>query len=307
MPSASSGPRMTYQSEEGPLLHAMTMLAFALHIGGGTIGLASGLVAAIARKGGHLHRKAEGVFLVSMLVMATFAIYLAVAVADQIVNVFLGTLAIYLVETAWTTIRRKEGTSGRSDKLALLVVLCLCAPFAILAFQLATGLALLFTSVVPFKGLVLIAIYLFTSVLALAAIGDARVVLAGGISGGPRIARHLWRMCLGLTLALGSFFTNALPRLLPGPMHVTTMYFVPQLLALGFLIYWMIRVRFTGCANCDAVASPARLAAAGFSIPGRRHRPYGSRPVLKGAIVDHLLPNTVSERAMVPAVEGNPR
>ncbi len=92
----------------------------------------------------------------------------------------------------------------------------------------------------------LIAIYVFTSVLACAAIGDARMVLAGGISGRPRIARHLWRMCLGLTLAAGSFFTNVLSRLLPGPVHVTDIFFVPQLLVLGFLIFWLIRVRFAG-------------------------------------------------------------
>jgi hypothetical protein len=98
---------------------------------------------------------------------------------------------------------------------------------------------------VPFEGPVLIAIYLFTCVLALAAIGDARLVLGGGLSGAQRIARHLWRMCLGLTLAAGSFFTNALPRLLPPPvMHITPIFFVPQLLVLGFLVFWIIRVLF---------------------------------------------------------------
>jgi hypothetical protein len=237
---------MIFQSAQSLLLRDMTGLAYVLHIGGGTIGLASGLVAAFARKGGYLHRRAGTVFAVSMLVMATLAAYLAVAVPGQIVNLFIGTFAFYLVATAWMTVRRREGTTGPFEKIALFVALCLCAPFAILAFQLATGLAPFFKSAVPFEGPVLIAIYSFTSVLAIAAIGDAKVVLAGGISGAPRIARHLWRMCLGLTLAMGSFFTNALPRLLPGPVHVTSIFFLPQFLVLGFLIFWMIRVRFTG-------------------------------------------------------------
>ena len=43
------------------------------------------------------------------------------------------------------------------------------------------------------------------------AIGDAKLVLAGGISGARRIGRHLWRMCLGITLAAGSAFTNGFP------------------------------------------------------------------------------------------------
>jgi hypothetical protein len=92
----------------------------------------------------------------------------------------------------------------------------------------------------------LIAIYSFTAVLALAVIGDSRVVLGGGISGAPRIARHLWRMCLGLTLATGSAFTNGFARLLPGPYHVPEAFFYPQFLPLALLVFWMIRVRFTG-------------------------------------------------------------
>ncbi|MEI9932007.1 MAG: hypothetical protein WDM89_16075 [Rhizomicrobium sp.] len=62
---------------------------------------------------------------------------------------------------------------------------------------------------------IVIAITGFAVVLAIAAIGDIKTMFAGGISGAPRIARHLWRMCLGLTLATGSAFTNGFARLLP--------------------------------------------------------------------------------------------
>ena len=97
----------------------------------------------------------------------------------------------------------------------------------------------------PFKGPVLIAIYGFTSVLAIAAIGDPMLVTAGALSGVSRISRHLWRMCLGLTFAAGSGFTNGLARLLPGPYHVPTAFFFPQFIPLGLLIFWLIRVRST--------------------------------------------------------------
>jgi hypothetical protein len=192
-----------------------------------------------------------------MLVMATFAIVLAVAIPGQIVNLFIGTFAFYLVATAWLTVRRKEGTVGLAEKIALLVIVCLCAPFAILSVQLAAGLAPLFKSAVPLKGPVLIAIYSFTAVIAIAAIADARVVIAGGISGPRRIARHLWRMCLGLTLAAGSAFTNGLPRLLPGPMHVTPIFFLPQFVPLALLIFWMIRVRFTSWSQNNMIKGVA--------------------------------------------------
>ena len=228
------------------MFHALTLLAFGLHIGAGTLALVSGTVAAFAAKGGRLHRAAGTVFFASMLVMAMFAAYLAVVMPNQLVNVFIATFTLYLVTTAWMTVRRKEGSIGFPEWIALLVALILCAPFAILSFQLATGLTPLFKSAVAFKGPVLIAIYSFTTVLAIAAISDAKVVFSGGIAGAPRIARHLWRMCLGLTLAAGSAFTNGLARFLPGPYHVPTVFFLPQFLPLILLVFWMIRVRLTG-------------------------------------------------------------
>ena len=228
------------------LFHGMTMLAYVLHVGGGTVGLVAGFIAIFAPKGGPLHRAAGTVFFVSMLVMAAFAAYLAVVEPGQIENLFGGFFAFYLVMTGWLTVRRTGGAIGFPEKLAFGVVLLLFVPFAILSFQLATGLPLFFKSAVPMKGPVLIAMYVFTLVIAIAAISDAKVVFAGGISGAPRIARHLWRMCLGLMMATGSAFTNGLPRLLPGPMHVTTIYFLPQFVPLALLIFWMIRVRFTG-------------------------------------------------------------
>jgi len=217
-----------------------------LHIGGGTVALVSGAIAIFAPKGGPLHRAAGTVFVASMLVMAAFAAYLAVVEPGQIENLFGGSFAFYLVATAWLTVRRPDGAIGLPEKIAFAVVLCLFVPFAILSFQLATGMPLFFKSAVPIEGPVLIAMYVFTFVIAIAAVSDTKVIFAGGISGAPRIARHLWRMCLGLMMATGSAFTNGLPRLLPGPMHVTTIFFLPQFVPLALLIFWMIRVRFTG-------------------------------------------------------------
>jgi hypothetical protein len=224
-------------------LHAATMFAFVMHVGGGALALVSGTLAAIARKGGRLHRAAGAVFAGAMLVMATFAAYLAVAMPDQLVNLVIGAFTFYLVATAWLTVRRTPGAVGRAEKVALFIILGLCAPFVTLSFQLATGMTPFLKSAVPLEGPVLIAIYSFTGVVLVAAVADAKVILSGGVSGAPRIARHLWRMCLGLTLAAGSAFTNGLPRLLPGPMHVPPAFFLPQFLPLGLLVFWMIRVR----------------------------------------------------------------
>jgi uncharacterized membrane protein len=224
----------------------MTFLAFVIHIGAGAIALLAGVVAISVRKGGRLHRRAGTVFVVSMLVMAAFACYLAIVMPGQLANVLISIFALYFVATAWLAVWRTAGRTGLPEKIALGASICLCIPFVILALQLAIGATPMFKSAVPLKGPVLVAIYGFTILLVLAAAGDARVVWAGGISGVARISRHLWRMCLGLTLALGSGFTNGFARLLPGPYHVPTSFFLPQFIPLVLAIFWLIRVRLSG-------------------------------------------------------------
>jgi hypothetical protein len=240
----------------------VTKLALILHVIAGTIALFAGIVAMSSRKGAGAHRASGTVFFVSMLVMAVFADYLAVAIPEQIPNLFIGTFTIYLVATAWLTVRRK-GAVGIPEKIALVVVLCLCAPFAILSFQLATGLEPSFKSAVPIEGPVRVALYSFTFLVTMAAIGDARLIRAGGVTGTRRIGRHLWRMCLGLTLAAGSAFTTGLPRLLPNTVYVPLIFlFIPQLSSLVWLIFWMIRVRFTGWYK-DLMASKSTFGVVG--------------------------------------------
>jgi hypothetical protein len=60
------------------------------------------MVALFTSKGGRLHRIAGTIFFAAMLVMAAFALYLAVTIPDP-VDVFIA----YLVVTAWITVRRR--------------------------------------------------------------------------------------------------------------------------------------------------------------------------------------------------------
>jgi uncharacterized membrane protein len=217
------------------VLTALVTLAFTLHIAGGATALLCGIAAVAAPKGGPLHRRAGNLFFASMLVMAVFAAVLAVVRPGQIINLFIAGFTLYLVATAWLTARRPEGTAGAAEKAALASALMLCAPFALVMFQLATGITL-FKSAFAIEGPILIALVTFAAIIALAAAGDARVVLSGGLSGRSRIARHLWRMCVGLGLATGSAFTNGFARLLP------PLFFLPQFIPLIVLLYWMARV-----------------------------------------------------------------
>jgi uncharacterized membrane protein len=247
------------------VLTALVTLVFALHISGGALALLSGILAIAAPKGGRLHRLAGNVFFASMLIMAAFAAVLAVIRPGQIINLFIAGFTLYLVATAWLTARRPDGSAGAAEKAALAAALILCAPFALVMFQLATGVAV-FKSAFAIKGPILIALVTFSGIMALAAAGDACVVLSGGLSGRSRIARHLWRMCVGLGLASGSAFTNGFARLLPGPYHVPPLFFLPQFIPMVLLIYWMARVWLSDAGDLKPTprggktGSPARAA-----------------------------------------------
>jgi hypothetical protein len=68
------------------------------------------------------------------------------------------------------------------------------------------------------------------------------MLMRGGISGTPRIARHLWRMCFGLFIATGSFFLGQ-QQVFPLPIRKRYILAPLAILPLVLLIYWLVRVR----------------------------------------------------------------
>jgi len=83
------------------------------------------------------------------------------------------------------------------------------------------------------------------SVLLLAAAGDVRMLLRGGVLGTQRIVRHLWRMSFGLFIATGSFFLGQAVKVFPFLANQTNLLIIPAVLPLLLLVFWLFRVRFT--------------------------------------------------------------
>jgi divalent metal cation (Fe/Co/Zn/Cd) transporter len=81
--------------------------------------------------------------------------------------------------------------------------------------------------------------------VALAAVGDVRVMRAGPLKGGKRLGRHLWRMCFALFIAAGSFFSirERVARILPEPFTTGPMHALPVALVFVAMFYWLWRVR----------------------------------------------------------------
>ena len=80
----------------------------------------------------------------------------------------------------------------------------------------------------------------FGSTALLAAVTDLRVILAGGITGSARIARHLWRMCSALFIAVSSFFLGQ-SQLVPQALRDYNLEVIPPLLVALALIYWLTK------------------------------------------------------------------
>ena len=207
-----------------------------IHIGAGTIGLLSGAAALFLRKGSGPHRAAGTIFTVSMLCMAASAALLAYRIQEW--SNFLGGLTtIYVVTTAWMTIRRREGESGRFEVVAFL------AAMAGSAGNLAFGLAAANSETGLVDGFPPGHYYFFATLMAVFAAGDLRLILRGGIVGAQRVARHLWRMCYAVFVAAGSLFLGQM-QVFPEFVRETYILFVLPLVPLVLMVYWLIRVSF---------------------------------------------------------------
>jgi hypothetical protein len=208
-----------------------------VHIGAGLLGILSGTAALAFRKGSPRHALAGKLFVGSMLTMAAAAVYLAI-LKHETPNILAGILAFYLVTSGWLTVRRGGGVTSRFDWGVLLI------PLAGGSWVWFVGLEKLFSRTPPNDGVPIGMDFFIGSVMLLAAAGDIRVMVRGGLSGAKRLTRHLWRMCFGLFIATGSFFLGqqqVFPAVLRGSILLTILGLFPLVL----LIFWLFRVRFT--------------------------------------------------------------
>ena len=210
-----------------------------LHICGGAAGLAFGTAAIFFRKGTRGHRLAGNAFLVAMLTMGATAAYLG--------NVVGGLLACYLVTTAWLTARRRKGELRFFAWGGFL--------FALATGSLLTihGARLVTKAVAPTPGVPTGMIFLLAFVALASAAGDLRL-LVRGISGRQRIVRHLWRMCFSFFIATGSFFLGQ-QQVFPRAWRGSAVWFIPALMPLAAMSYWLIRIRLTNAPRWKSIFS----------------------------------------------------
>ena len=205
-----------------------------VHIAGGIVGILSGTAAMSFRKGSPRHALAGKVFVAAMLTNASAAVYLAV-LKHQTNNIGGGILTFYLILTAWLTARRRDGETRVYDWLALLF------PVVLGVLTWMNGIRVLRSGASSEDGVPVGMMFFMGTVMLLAAAGDVRMLLRGGVLGAKRIVRHLWRMCFGLFIATGSFFLGQ-QQVFPAWLRGSPVLFIPALLPLVLLIFWVFRV-----------------------------------------------------------------
>jgi uncharacterized membrane protein len=219
--------RLTLSTSTG-----LPFLVLAFHVATGIIALVAGFLAVAVRKGGAWHRRSGIVFVYAMLATGITAMGVALYEGKPAG----GVVIVYFVLTAWTAVRALPGAGRRVD----VVLMVLAAALA--AGEYVRGFTALGQPGNQIGGVPAGMMFFMATILLLAAIGDARMIRAGGIQGTRRIARHLWRMCFGLFIASGSFFLGQM-QFIPEPIRIVPLLFALGVGPLVVLLYWMWRVR----------------------------------------------------------------
>ena len=214
-----------------------------IHVVAGALAVVFGFTALFVKKGGTIHRRSGMLFVYAMLVMGTTASILEFFRSAAATNLVAAILSLYFVGTALTTVRPPSRWTRAINIAALIVAVGLALAALVGGVQKVSNPGLS-PGGVPFRTIGVMSFVLAT-VLTLAALGDVRIMRRGMPKGGPRLARHLWRMCFALFIAAGSFFSirERVAKILPefftsGPMRA-----LPILVLFGMMFYWLWKVR----------------------------------------------------------------
>ena len=210
-----------------------------IHIVAGGLAIILGAVALLASKGATLHRRSGLLFVYAMLTMGMSGSVMALRQSLTNANVLGGFMSAYFVITALTTVRPVSAWTRRLDAGALVVALALAL------IEIGLGFKALASPHGTINGVPFFMLFFLATITMMAAAGDVRVMRAGALRGGPRLARHLWRMCFALFIAAGSFFSirARVAKILPEPFTTPAMRALPVALVFVAMFYWLWRVR----------------------------------------------------------------
>ena len=206
-----------------------------VHVATGVLAILAGFTALFAPKGMALHRCAGKLFAISMGATGVSAAWLGY-LTDDMNDVIGGVMTVYLVATGWMAAVRKDGECGTFEWAAAVFALLGTAGSFLVAFETERNGA---------SGLGAGPAFIFAAVIGYAALLDISLILRRGLAGRHRIARHLWRMCLAMFVATGSFFLGQMD-VFPAALRKIEILAAPIVLVIGSMVFWQFRVLLTG-------------------------------------------------------------
>lgn len=216
-------------------------LILLVHVSLGTVAIAAGAGALLATKGGPLHRRSGTLFALTMGTASLLGAILGLmAPAEYYITFHAGLLGLTLIAGSWLTVR----LPGRHRGIAMSIIsLINLANLGGLVFAGAQAAGMPDGRWLGFAA----EDYLFLAgMTGFAAIGDLTLVFRKTLSDRHRIARHLWRMCLGFFIAAGSAFTGPGAEVFPDMVQRSGLLALPELLIFLALLFWLIRTWWKG-------------------------------------------------------------
>ncbi|MEO7383912.1 MAG: hypothetical protein ABIU18_03175 [Novosphingobium sp.] len=210
-----------------------------LHVVAGTAAVLAGTIALGAAKGSVAHRRAGRIFCYSMLGSAGPGALLGlINYEDLLITFYAGIFACYLVASGWATLRRSAWLVRWFEAGGLALAL------AITAGLLLTGFAAMGSPTGRAYGFAADDYFLLSIMAGVAAAGDLNMLLRAELGAHQRIARHVWRMGLGLFIAAGSLFTGPGAQAFPAALRQSGLLALPELLIALLLGYWLVKLRW---------------------------------------------------------------
>lgn len=213
-------------------------LIMAAHVAPGVLAVAAGATALAAPKGRPAHIQAGRLFVVAMGLTSAVGAALGLIRFDTFYITFhAGVLALCLLASGWLTARARSGRLGPASAIAGAINLINVGGLVLIG-----GLAA--RSGEPFLGFPA-EDYLFLAGMGFVAVaGDATLLWRSTLSDRHRIARHLWRMCLGFFIAAGSAFTGPGAAAFSETVRKSGVLALPELAILLVMAFWLARTLF---------------------------------------------------------------
>ena len=212
----------------------------AVHALTGTAIVVSGAMALLLSKGSSQHKLADRLFVGLMLLMGPVVAagaWLAPGSISPLGMLFV-CFIIYLVVSAWSTIRRSERLLAPLDMVAPVVALGISITGLLMGFD-AFGNPSVGKDIPPKE-----AYFFFAALAFIAMLLDANNLRVGGVRGKHRIVRHVWRMSCALFFATASFFTGPGSIVFPESVRGNPVLSIPQFLVVILALFWIYRLLF---------------------------------------------------------------